>query len=90
MDYKKTENVPTLPTTEVSDRSNSNTWDQRDPVTGRHHRNGHLLELSEGAWHCLICKHWFEAAIDADLFWCGESCLGKHPGEANGPIRHRL
>ena len=45
----------------------------------RHHRNGHLLELRECDWRCLVCGHWFDAAIDADLFWCGDDC--RHPGE---------
>lgn len=49
---------------------------------GRHHRNGHLLELLTTYWRCLLCGHAFEAAADADLFWCGDDCIGKHYGEA--------
>jgi hypothetical protein len=30
-------------------------------------------------WRCLQCGHRFDAAVDADLFWCGEDC--KHPGD---------
>lgn len=52
---------------------------------GRHHRNAHLLELDGCDWRCLICGHWFDAAIDADLFMCGEDCTGKHYGD--GVIR---
>lgn len=54
-----------------------NTWEDRDPETGKHHRHGHLLELRETDWLCLICRHHFDAAIDAELFWCGEPCV--HP-----------
>jgi hypothetical protein len=57
------------------------TWETRDPETGRHHRNLHVLELQGVNWICLICKHTFDAAVDADLFACGESCEGKHFGE---------
>jgi hypothetical protein len=58
-------------------------WDltQPDGENGRHHRRGHILELRECDWRCLICGHWFEAASDADLFWCGNRC--KHPGDAH-------
>ncbi len=59
----------------------SDTWATRDPETGRHHRSGHVLVLAETDWWCQICKHYFDAAADADLFWCGESCAGKHPGD---------
>jgi hypothetical protein len=59
----------------------TNTWADRDVENGRHHRNGHLIELRETDWRCLICGHWFDAAVDADLFWCGEDCTGKHPGD---------
>ena len=59
----------------------NNTWVTRDPETGRHHRNAHLLELAETDWRCLICGHYFDAAIDADRFACGEPCAGKHPGD---------
>lgn len=58
-----------------------NTWSQRDAETGRHHRNLHLIELRECSWRCLQCGHWFDAAVDADLFACGEDCAGKHPGD---------
>lgn len=40
----------------------------------RHHRNGHLLKLDGCMWSCLHCGHRFDAAVDADLFWCGEDC----------------
>ena len=33
-------------------------------------------------WRCLHCGHKFDAAVDADLFWCGDDCAGKHPGDA--------
>lgn len=46
--------------------------------TGRHHRNGHLLELRSCSWRCIHCDHHFDAAIDAELFWCGDDCTGKH------------
>lgn len=53
-------------------------WDKRDPETGRHQRNGHILQLAESDWRCEKCGHHFDAASDADLFVCGESCAGKH------------
>lgn len=56
----------------------NDTWATRDPETGRHHRNAHLLELAECDWRCLICGHSFDAASDADLFACGDDCTGKH------------
>lgn len=56
----------------------TSTWETRDPETGRHHRNGHLIELRETSWKCLICKHYFDAAVDADKFFCGDPCQGKH------------
>lgn len=56
-------------------------WENRDPATGRHLRNGHVLVLSEDDWRCEICGHHFDAAVDADLFKCGEPCAGKHPGD---------
>ena len=53
-----------------------------DPeVTGRRQRNGHTLELDGCMWRCLQCDHKFDAAVDADLFWCGDDCTGKHPGD---------
>lgn len=55
----------------------SNTWNDRDPETGRHHRNGHLLELDDIDWFCQICRHKFDAAVDADKFACGDPCV--HP-----------
>lgn len=57
---------------------------------GRHHRRGHVLELRECDWRCLICGHWFDAASDADLFWCGDDCAGKHHGDEkrNTPGKH--
>ena len=54
------------------------TWKTRDPETGRHQRNGHTLVLVETDWKCLQCKHYFDAAIDADLFFCGDSCKDKY------------
>lgn len=51
-----------------------NTWKIRNPETGRHQRNGHTLELSGCNWECLQCKHQFDAAVDADKFFCGEPC----------------
>ena len=59
----------------------SNTWNTRDPETGRHHRNGHLLDLDGCQWRCQICRHVFDAAVDADLFMCGDSCDGRHYGD---------
>lgn len=55
-----------------------NTWSDRDPETGRHHRNGHLIELGDVDWKCLLCGHIFDAAIDADKFFCGDDCTDKH------------
>lgn len=55
-----------------------NTWATRDPETGRHHRNGHDLILRETAWRCLTCNHTFDAAVDANLFACGEDCTNAH------------
>lgn len=55
----------------------NNTWETRDPETGRHHRNAHLILLVGLMWYCEICKHYFDAAVDADLFACGEKCI--HP-----------
>jgi hypothetical protein len=49
--------------------------------SGRHHRNGHLLEIHGCMWRCLHCRHVFDAAVDAERFWCGEDCTGRHPGE---------
>lgn len=54
---------------------NGKTWADRDPETGRHHRNGHLIELREVEWRCFLCGHWFDVAVDADLFFCGETCI---------------
>ena len=50
--------------------------------TDRRHRNGHILELGGGTWRCIHCRHWFDAAVDADLFWCGDDCTGKHPHDS--------
>jgi hypothetical protein len=50
------------------------TWETRDPETGRHQRNGHTLVLQETDWKCLQCQHYFDAATDADKFFCGEPC----------------
>jgi hypothetical protein len=52
-----------------------------DELDGRHQRNGHTLHLDGCTWRCLQCRHWFDAAIDAEAFWCGEDCAGKHHGE---------
>lgn len=41
-------------------------------------RNGHTLELQGVMWKCLQCSHYFDAATDADGFWCGEDCTGRH------------
>lgn len=57
---------------------NAPKWDNRDPETGRHQRNGHILYLAESDWKCEKCGHQFDAASDAELFVCGESCAGKH------------
>lgn len=54
-------------------------WKNRDPDTGRHIRNGHVLVLGENSWICLGCRHKFDAASDANLFHCGEKCV--HPGD---------
>lgn len=43
--------------------------------------NGHTLDLRETSWRCLQCGHWFDAAVDARLFWCGDDCTGKHQGD---------
>jgi hypothetical protein len=51
-----------------------NTWVDRDSETGRHHRFGHLIELDDIDWKCRICGHSFDAAVDAEEFWCGEPC----------------
>jgi hypothetical protein len=61
--------------------TSANTWPRRDPETGRHHRNAHLLELAEDDWVCLVCGHHFDAAADTDLFACGDNCAGKHYGD---------
>lgn len=53
--------------------------------TGRLQRNGHTLELRATYWRCLQCDHRFEVAQDADLFWCGDDCTGKHPGDTTTP-----
>jgi hypothetical protein len=55
----------------------------RDLATeaSRWQRNGHTLELHGCMWRCLQCGHRFDAAVDADLFWCGEDCTGRHPGD---------
>lgn len=44
----------------------------------RRHRNGHVLELDGSDWRCLHCQHWFDAASDADAFWCGDPCNHSH------------
>lgn len=62
--------------------SSLNTWKNRDPGTGRHHRHGHLIELDGAEWKCRICEHRFDAAVDADLFWCGDPCRCRALGEA--------
>lgn len=55
-----------------------------DVETGRHHRNGHLLELDGCEWRCLHCRHWFDAAAEADAFWCGDPCVHPAPGDGTG------
>ncbi len=52
----------------------NDTWETRDPETGGHHRNGHYLIIRETDWKCSICRHYFDAAIDADKFMCGDPC----------------
>lgn len=47
-----------------------NTWDKRDPGTGRHKRNGHIIKLGECEWRCERCNNVFDAAIDADKNIC--------------------
>ena len=42
--------------------------------------NGHTLELWATYWRCLQCDHRFENAADAEGFWCGDDCSGKHHG----------
>lgn len=44
----------------------------------RRHVNGHTLVLPESEWLCLQCRHYFDALVDAELFWCGDACV--HPG----------
>lgn len=51
-----------------------NTWETRNPETGEHQRNNHNLELRETTWKCTRCKHYFDAATDANKFICGEPC----------------
>ena len=46
--------------------------------TRRRQRNGHTVELQTD-WVCLQCGHHFDALVDADAFWCGDDCTGKHP-----------
>lgn len=55
------------------------TWlvEEVEEGVGRHQRNGHTLELHGLWWKCLQCLHSFDAATDAELFWCGDPC--KHP-----------
>jgi hypothetical protein len=69
--------IPTL--TDVRRFIGDNTWLARDPETGRHHRNGHLIQLDGCEWRCQHCRHWFDAAVDADLFWCGDPCTHPNP-----------
>jgi hypothetical protein len=38
----------------------------------RRHRNGHILKLQSVEWRCIHCAHWFDAASDAEAFWCGD------------------
>lgn len=59
---------------EISD----NSWGDRDLETGRHNRNGHVIQLEEVDWRCVTCHHVFDAAVDADEFVCGESCNDLH------------
>lgn len=37
--------------------------------------NGHILQLRETSWRCLHCRHWFEAASDANGWFCGDPCV---------------
>jgi len=43
-------------------------------MNDRRHRNGHILELDGSDWRCIHCRHWFDAAVDAEAFWCGDPC----------------
>ena len=43
--------------------------------------NGHTLELRATYWRCLQCDHCFENASDAEGFWCGDDCTGRHYGD---------
>lgn len=52
-----------------------------DPQSTRQ-RNGHTVILDGVMWRCLQCDHRFDALVDADRFWCGDDCTGKHPGDA--------
>lgn len=45
----------------------------------RRQRNGHTIELDDCMWRCLQCRHWFDAASDADAFWCGDPCTCPRP-----------
>ena len=51
-------------------------WESKDSEipNGRHQRNGHTLILAETTWKCLQCHHYFDAAIDAEKFFCGDKC----------------
>lgn len=56
-----------------------------DDAPVRRSVNGHTLKLQGTYWRCLQCRHAFENASDAEGFWCGENCAGKHFGEPGGP-----
>lgn len=53
-------------------------------------RNGHTIVLDGCVWKCRQCGHKFDALVDADLFWCGEDCTGKHPGDRTGTSAGRV
>lgn len=53
-------------------------WDDRSPIDGRHCRNGHALYLDGTMWRCEGCGHKFDAAVDAEGFYCGEDCAPYH------------
>lgn len=69
--------MSSFPREEVVDKDTyfnpNTTWD-KNPETGRYQCNGHTLELQETDWKCIQCKHYFDAAVDAEKFFCGDPC----------------
>lgn len=53
-------------------------WEERDPETGRHARNGHVILLVGLMWRCENCFHYFDAAVEANEFICGKDCSKAH------------